>query len=102
MLGLDPRWATKRSVRNKGGASCEGGHRSVPAAMSSKRAATRSTSSGDALNIPLWGYPLSRTAAGQAALQGRSASGRSREAGWPQPARPGGGLFFGWGLRMSS
>ena len=49
-----------------------------------------------------WGYPLNRTVAGQAALQGRLAYGRSSVSGCPQPAHPAGGCVLGCGSKIRS
>ena len=60
------------------------------------------TAAISAIDIALSGYPLDRTGAGQALLQGRFAGGRSRLGGCPHPARPAGGCAFGLGFTMSS
>ena len=52
--------------------------------------------------IGVWGYPLNRPNAGQAALHGRFAGGRSRLGGWPRPPGTSGGFFFGSGFTMRS
>ncbi len=49
-----------------------------------------------------WGYSVDRTFAGQTALQGRFARGRSRLGGWPGEEGGLGGTRFGCGSATRS